>query len=85
MTLANPASIATADGSVNIYNAPDDTTLSRGTTYWLVTSNSAETDGEGFRVKTVTSSTADNRRSSGMEHRHRAFDGCHQYQLELHQ
>ena len=47
-TMTNPDTFA--DNAVNTFTAPANTTLSASTTYWLVTSNSAATDGQGFRV-----------------------------------
>ena len=46
--MANPGTIT--DSAVNTYTAPANTTLSASTTYWVVTSNSAATDGTGFNV-----------------------------------
>ena len=50
-TMTNPGSIT--DSAVNTFTAPSNTTLSAGTTYWLVTSNSAATNGQGFHVGTT--------------------------------
>ena len=47
-TLTNPANL-TGAGAKN-FNAPANTMLSANTTYWLVVSNAAETDGVGFRI-----------------------------------
>ena len=47
-TMTNPAAVV--DNTLNIYTAPANTTLAGGTTYWLVTSNSASTEGQGFRL-----------------------------------
>ena len=48
--------------AVHTFTAPANTTLSASTTYWLVTSNSAATDGQGFQVgltnKTLDTGTA---------------------------
>ena len=50
-TMNNPSTIA---NGVNVYTAPANTTLSASTTYWVITSNSAATNGQGFRVSTGT-------------------------------
>ena len=60
-TLGSPATVT--DRSANTFTATN-TTLSAGTTYWLVTSNSATASdatnpGKGFRVNTATNTTAD--------------------------
>ena len=55
-TLSNPATVT--QSSVNTFTATN-TTLNATTTYWLVTRNSAATDGTGFRVNITTSATAD--------------------------
>ena len=47
-TLTNPANL-TGAGAKN-FNAQANTMLSANTTYWLVVSNAAETDGVGFRI-----------------------------------
>ncbi len=47
-TLTNPANL-TGAGAKN-FNDPANTMLSANTTYWLVVSNAAETDGVGFRI-----------------------------------
>ena len=47
-TMTNPGTFETA--AVNSFTAPANTTLSASTTYWVVTSNSAATNGQGFRV-----------------------------------
>ena len=54
-TMTNPATIV--DDTVNIFTAPANTTLAASTTYWLVTSNSAETNGLGFRVNVTVANT----------------------------
>ena len=56
-TMTNPATIV-AD-VVDIFTAPANTTLAANTTYWLVTSNSATTDGTGFRVITTFTGDSD--------------------------
>ena len=59
-TMTNPGTIQ--DNAVHTFTAPANTTLSASTTYWVVTSNSATTDGQGFRVgltnKTLDTGTA---------------------------
>ena len=50
-TMNNPSTI---ENGVNVYTAPANTTLSASTTYWVITSNSAATNGQGFRVSTGT-------------------------------
>ena len=47
-TMTNPGTLQ--ESAVNTYTAPANTTLSASTTYWVVTSNSAATNGQGFRV-----------------------------------
>ena len=58
--MTNPGTIQ--DNAVHTFTAPANTTLSASTTYWVVTSNSAATDGQGFRVgltnKTLDTGTA---------------------------
>ena len=44
---------------VAIFTAPAGTTLSASTTYWVVTSNSAATDGQGFKVAIINNATLD--------------------------
>ena len=65
--LINPAALTTAlsGGSANTFNAPLNTTLSASTTYWLVVSNSAAANGQGFRVNTADRSTADTGAATG--------------------
>ena len=60
--LTNPATIA--DGVVNTFTAPANTTLAASTTYWVVTSNSASTFGSGFSVAT-TGTTLDSGTAMG--------------------
>ena len=62
-TLINPATVI--DDSANTFNAPPNTTLSAGTSYWLVISNSAATDGQGFRISTSRDATADTGAAAG--------------------
>ena len=47
-TMTNPGTLQ--ESAVNTFTAPANTTLSASTTYWVVTSNSAATNGQGFRV-----------------------------------
>ena len=56
-TLTNPASIT--NRAVNTFTAPAGITLSANTVYWLVTSNSAQPNGIGFQVGTISATTAD--------------------------
>ena len=56
-TMTNPGTFETA--AVNSFTAPANTTLSASTTYWVVTSNSAATDGQGFRVGLTINTTLD--------------------------
>ena len=62
-TMTNPATIV--DDTVNIFTAPANTTLAASTTYWLVTSNSAETNGLGFRVNVVANTNLDSGTAAG--------------------
>ena len=55
-TMTNPGTIQ--QSAVNSFTAQANTTLSASTTYWVVTSNSAATNGQGFRVG-VTNKTLD--------------------------
>ena len=61
-TMSNPGSIT---AGVNVYTAPANTTLSASTTYWVVTSNSAATDGQGFRVNTTPTNNLDSGTAAG--------------------
>ena len=82
-TMTNPGTFETA--AVNSFMAPANTTLSASTTYWVVTSNSAATDGQGFRLATNPNTTLDSGAGSGMEHRQRALKERHrQHHLEYH-
>ena len=62
-TMTNPGTFA--DNAVHTFTAPANTTLSASTTYWLVTSNSAATDGTGFRVGVVGNTTLDSGAAAG--------------------
>ena len=61
--MTNPATVV--NSVVNIFTAPANITLSASTTYWVVTSNSAETTGNGFRITTTSSSTLDSGTAAG--------------------
>ena len=61
-TMTNPGTITTA---VNTFTAPANTTLSASTTYWLVTSNSAATDGTGFQVGLIGNTNLDSGTAAG--------------------
>ncbi len=50
---------------VSTFTAPAGTTLSASTTYWVVTSNSAATDGQGFRVGVINNATPDSGAAAG--------------------
>ncbi len=62
-TLTNPATIV--DDALNVFTAPANTTLSASTTYWVVTSNSASTDGAGFRINRTDSTDQDSGAAAG--------------------
>ena len=62
-TMTNPGTFETA--AVNSFMAPANTTLSASTTYWVVTSNSAATDGQGFRLATNPNTTLDSGAAAG--------------------
>ena len=62
-TMTNPGTIV--DNAINIFTAPANTTLSTSTTYWVVTSNSAPTNGTRFRVRTITNTTLDSGTAAG--------------------
>ena len=61
-TMTNPGTIT--DNAVNTFTAPANTTLSASTIYWVVTSNSAATNGTGFRVG-LTNTTLDSGTAAG--------------------
>ncbi len=50
---------------VSTFTAPAGTTLSANTTYWVVTSNSAATDGQGFKVAIINNATLDSGAAPG--------------------
>ena len=62
-TMTNPGTIT--DTAVNTYTAPANTRLSASTTYWVVTSNSAATDGTGWRVGTIPNTNLDSGTAAG--------------------
>ena len=62
-TMTNPGTIV--DNALNIFTAPANTTLAAGTTYWVVTSNSAATDGTGVFVRTITNNNTDSGTAAG--------------------
>ena len=62
-TMTNPGTIQ--DSAVNSFTAPASTMLSASTTYWVVTSNSAATNGTGFVVGVVSSTTLDSGTAAG--------------------
>ena len=61
-TMTNPG---TFENAVNSFTAPANTTLSASTTYWVVTSNSAATDGTGFQVAVNLNTTLDSGAAAG--------------------
>ena len=62
-TMTNPGTIT--EEAVNVFTAPANTTLSASTTYWLVTSNSAATNGQGFRVGLISNTNLDSGTAAG--------------------
>ena len=62
-TMTNPNTFA--DNAVSIFTAPDNTLLSASTTYWVVTSNSAETNGAGFHAGTIANTNLDSGTAAG--------------------
>ena len=62
-TMTNPGTLV--NNAVNVFTAPANTTLNASTTYWVVTSNSADSEGIGFRVHRTTSSTLDSGTAAG--------------------
>ena len=71
-TMTNPGTIT--DNALNIYTAPANTTLSASTTYWVVTSNSRNSGGTGFRGPPDHLHEPGQRHGSGMEPRQRALE-----------
>ena len=62
-TMTNPGTFA--DNAVHTFTAPANTTLSASTTYWVVTSNSAATNGQGFQVALNNNTTPDSGAAAG--------------------
>ena len=62
-TMNNPGSLTAA--GVNTFTAPANTMLSASTTYWVVTSNSAATNGTGFQVGAITNTNLDSGTAAG--------------------
>ena len=62
-TMTTP--IATPTETVVIFSAPANTTLSASTTYWLVTRNSATTNGRLFRIGVIHHATLDSGTAAG--------------------
>ena len=63
MTLTNPGSIR--DSAANTFTDPANTPLESNTVYWLAVSNSAASDGGGFRIRTHTSAGANSGAAAG--------------------
>ncbi len=62
-TLTNPDTFQA--NSVNVFTDPDGTTLSASTTYWVVTSNSAATNGTGFEIASIHTTNLDSGTAAG--------------------
>ena len=62
-TMTTP--IATPTETVVIFSAPANTTLSASRTYWLVTRNSATTNGRLFRIGVIHHATLDSGTAAG--------------------
>ena len=62
-TMTNPGTLQ-AD-AVNSFTAPANTMLSASTPYWLVTSNSVGTNGQGFRVSVISNTNLDSGTAAG--------------------
>ena len=62
-TMTNPGTLQ--ESAVNSFTAPANTTLSASTTYWVVTSNSDATDGQGFWVALNHNRTLDSGAAAG--------------------
>ena len=62
-TMTNPGTFT--DNAVHTFTAPANTTLSASTTYWVVTSNSAATNGQGFQVGTIANTNLDSGTAAG--------------------
>ena len=61
-TMSNPTLVSNA---VNIFTAPANTTLAASTTYWVTTSNSAASNGTGFRVTVRNGTDLDSGTAAG--------------------
>ena len=62
-TMTNPGTIT--EEAVNVFTAPANTMLSASTPYWVVTSNSAATNGQGFRVGVISNTNLDSGTAAG--------------------
>ena len=62
-TMTNPGTIT--EEAVNVFTAPANTMLSASTPYWVVTSNSAATNGQGFRVRVIPNTNLDSGTAAG--------------------
>ena len=62
-TMTNPGTIT--EEAVNVFTAPANTMLSASTPYWVVTSNSADTSGQGFRVRVISNTNLDRGTAAG--------------------
>ena len=62
-TMTNPGTIT--EEAVNVFTAPANTMLSASTPYWVVTSNSADTRGQGFRVSVISNTNLDSGTAPG--------------------
>ncbi len=62
-TMTNPATLVS--GALNVYTAPANTTLAASTTYWVTTSNSAATNGTGFKVNVLPNTNLDSGTAAG--------------------
>ena len=62
-TMTNPGTIT--EEAVNVFTAPANTMLSASTPYWVVTSNSAATNGQGFRVSVISNTNLDSGTAAG--------------------
>ena len=62
-TMTNPNTFA--NNAVSIFTDPANTPLSASTTYWVVTSNSAATNGAGFQAGTIANTNLDSGTAAG--------------------
>ena len=62
-TMTNPATLV--ERALNVFTAPANTTLAGGTTYWVVTSSSANNFGTGFQVDISSSTNLDSGTATG--------------------